>query len=260
MVHRDELTSFITQTLGIDLLAKAAEIDTMPNGVQIHGADQVNKVALGVSASPECIRLAIDRDAQYLIVHHGLHSEYIVRGRFDLYQNRLKLIFKHNLSLAGYHYTLDAHPTLGNNAVILDRLGAKRLDETYFETWGWIGEFSKPINLTSLIKTAEKLFGHPVYAHAQGTDLIKRLGVCSGGAVPRPAQWFSALIDANVDLHLTGETKESVDAYLSEINKNYLACGHYATETFGVKALGEVIQDHFGTRLKVEFIDVPTDL
>ena len=137
MVSRDELTQFIYQTIGPDLLDKAAQVDSAPNSVQIRGAEEVEKVVLGVSCSLEFLEQAVQTEAQYCIFHHGIRIDKdVVNGRFEPYESRLRLIFLNNLTLAGFHYSLDAHPEIGNNAVIIEKLGAKRLNEPYFEDWG----------------------------------------------------------------------------------------------------------------------------
>ncbi|OGV97579.1 hypothetical protein A2W24_06055 [Microgenomates group bacterium RBG_16_45_19] len=260
MVQSDELTNFITQTLGSDLLAKAAQIDTAPNGVQIKGADDVSGVALGVSCSQAFIDQAIKQKANYLICHHGLNPDHVVKnGRFDFIQSRLELLFRHHLTLAGYHYALDAHPTLGNNAVIISKLGAKRLPEPYFGSWGWVGEFIKPQPIKIIVQRAAKIFQHEVYRVLSGPKLVKRLGVCSGGARPHLHELFE-IIDNRIDLHLTGEISESSPHQAEAGHFHYLACGHYATEVFGVQALAQKIKTHFGRRLTVAFIDIPSTL
>lgn len=259
MIKRDNLTQYIYKTLGHDLLETAAKVDSVPNSVQINGSDEVEKVVLGVSAGPEFIEQAIESKANYLIVHHGLHAGYIVNGRFDAYEHRLRLLFKHDTTLAGFHYALDAHETLGNNAQIIELLGAKRLNEPYFDGWGWVAEFKEPIPANKLADICTKEFAHDVFAVYAGAEKIKRMGVCSGGAKPRSDEYFE-IIDKNIDLHLTGEINESAPYYAEEGGYNYFACGHYATEVFGVKALAKNIKDKFGTKLEVEFLDVPNPL
>lgn len=259
MIDRDQLTNFIYDTLGRDLLAKAAKVDNVPNSVQIKGKKDINKIVVGVSASPEFIRQAVKANADYAIVHHGLHTGYIVNGRFDAYEERLRLIFQNDLTLAGFHYALDAHSTLGNNAQIIKKLGANRLEEPYFDEWGWVGEFSKTAHIDELSKRCAELFHHDVFAITTGPQKIKRIGVCSGGAVPRENELFE-ILDKKIDLHLTGEVKESAPYIAEEGKYNYFACGHYATEIFGVQALAGEIKKEFGNKIDIEFLDIPTDL
>lgn len=258
MVKRDEITEYLYSLFGQELLDKAAKIDPVPNSVQIKGQDQVSLVALGVSASPDFIAAAIKAKAQYLIVHHGLHTGYLLNGRFDVYENRLRAIFKADLTLAGFHYALDSHPEIGNNAQIIKLLGAEATGETYFDGWGYVAKLEPALTLTALTQKAIALFKHEVYVVPSGPRLIRRLGVCSGGAVPRN-EWFEA-IDKKIDLHLTGEIKESAPSIANEARINYLACGHYATEVFGLQALANKLKSNFNQELTVKFIDIPTTL
>jgi len=254
MIDRDQLTQFIYKTLGHELLDQAAQIDSVANSVQIRGTDKVSKVALGVSASPECIEKAVGKEASYLIVHHGFRTSDLTNGRFDVYEHRLRLIFQNNLTLAGFHYALDVHPKIGNNAIIVKKLGAKRLDVPYFDTWGWIAEFDTPQSIKNLADRCSKLFQHDVFAVYAGPEKVKRIGVCSGGARPHGKEFFE-ILDKGVELHLTGEIGEAGPYMAEEGGFNYFACGHYATETFGVKALGDKIKAEFGKTVEVEFID-----
>lgn len=259
MIARDDLTNFLFDTLGKDLLETASIKDSVPNNVQIHGSDKVKKIVLGVSASPELIERAVENEAQYIIVHHGLHSAGIINGRFDTYEHRLRLLFQNDITLAGFHYSLDVHPEIGNNALIIKELGAKRLEIPYFNTWGWVAELEKPQNVKTLADTCSELFQHDVFAVYAGPQQISRIGVCSGGARPHGEEFFE-IIDKHIDLHLTGEISESGPYMAEEGGFNYFSCGHYATETFGIKALGEKIKDKFKNTLEVEFIDTSTIL
>lgn len=259
MVKRDDLTKFLYKIIGQDLLEKAASLDVVPNSVQIKGNDEVEKVVFGVSCSLEFLEQAIATEAQYCVFHHGLSPDYLVKnGRFDIIEDRLRLIFTSNLTIAGFHYTLDAHPKLGNNAVIISKLGAKR-KEPYFEGWGWVGEFDKPINVRQLADKCAKLFQHDVFAVYAGPEKVKRIGVCSGGAKPRGMDQFE-ILDKNIDAHITGEIGEADPYQAEEGGYNYFACGHYATEIFGVQALAKAVKDEFKSKLQVEFLDIPSTL
>jgi dinuclear metal center YbgI/SA1388 family protein len=260
MIKRDTLTKFIYQTLGEDLLEKAFQIDSVPNSLQIRGAEEVHKVVVGVSTSLEFIEQAIANEAQYCILHHGLNFDgYVIAGRLEPYEERLRLIFKNDLSLAGFHYALDAHPTLGNNAQIIKALGAKKLNEPYFDGWGWVGEFEKVVDVDKLADKCATIFEHDIFAVYAGPKKIKRIGVCSGGAMPKGKSFYE-IIDSNIDLHLTGVITESGPYMAEEGGYNYFAAGHYCTEVFGVKALANEIKKKFKKELEVEFLDIPSTL
>ena len=127
MVTRDELISTINKIIGLDLLTKANSLDENANGIQIHGADEVTKIALGVSTNLDFFTEAVSAGAQFCLFHHGLPltPRFLYNSRFNLSQQAvLKYVFIHNLTVAGYHYSLDAHQEIGNNATIIKLLGA----------------------------------------------------------------------------------------------------------------------------------------
>jgi dinuclear metal center YbgI/SA1388 family protein len=259
MIKRDQLTQFIYQTLGENLLAKAAKVDTAPNNIQLRGIEKVDKIVFGVSASLEFIEQAIASKAQYLVVHHGLHFDgHVLRGRLEPYEQRLRLIFQNDLTLAGFHFVLDAHPKLGNNARIIEKIGAKR-KEPYFDDWGWIAELDNPIKRERLADKLSKILQHDIFAVYAGPQEVKRIGVCSGGAKPK-GEWYYEIIDKNIHAHITGDISESGPYLAEEGGFNYLAGGHYATEVFGVQALADEVKKKFGDKLDVEFLDIPSTL
>jgi putative NIF3 family GTP cyclohydrolase 1 type 2 len=171
----------------------------------------------------------------------------------------LEYVFKNRLTVAGYHYALDAHPELGNNAVILRELGADRLEEPYLDGWGWVGEFAEPRDVKLLADQCSDLFDHDIFAVYAGPDKIKRLGVCSGGAKPYGSHLWE-IMDKKIDLHITGEINEPSPELAKGIGYNYFAGGHYATEVFGVQELGKRIKEKYQDKLSVEFIDIPNPL
>ena len=263
MVKRDELIQAIHEIIGFDLLEKAQTIDQNANGVQIHGVEEVTKLALGVSANLDFFQEAIASGAQFCLFHHGLplHPKYhIYNSRLDLSQQKLlKYVFAHNLTVAGYHYALDTHPEIGNAATIIRLLGAKRLELSYYETWGWVGEFTTPQDIKQLAEKVSDLLQHDVFAVYAGPKKIKRLGVCTGGAKPTGSTMHE-IYDKQIDLHITGEISEQGPALAKQAEFNYFSCGHYATEVFGVQELGKKIKEKFKDELEVEFIDIPNPL
>lgn len=259
MVTRDELTSFIETTLGSDLLEKSAQIDENANGVQIHGADQVSKLALGVSISLDFFQESVNAGAQMTITHHGLHlsPKYMYNSRLNQSQQAvLKYVFAHNLTVAGYHYALDAHPEIGNSAALIRELGAKRLEEPYFDGWGWIAEFAKPMSAKTIATNLAEITSHDVFAVYGGKDMVKRIGVVTGGGKP-VGSMLHEIYDRGVELHITGEIAESGTSIAKDSGFNYFAAGHYATEVFGVQELGKKLKAHYKDKLEVEFIDIP---
>jgi putative NIF3 family GTP cyclohydrolase 1 type 2 len=259
MVNRDEIIAQIHALIGYDLGAKAQKIDDNANGEQILGTREVKKIALGVSGNLDFFRESVAHGAQFCITHHGLKlsARAIYNARLDLSQQAtLRYVFANNLTVGGYHYTLDAQPDFGNNATIIKKLGATRLNLPYFDEWGWVGEFDTPVAVVELKKLCTEIFAHDIFAVYGGNKVVKRIGVCSGGAKPYGAQ-LHEIYEKGIELHIAGEIGESGPAIAQEAGFNYFACGHYATEVFGVQELGKKIKAHFQNQLEVEFIDIP---
>jgi dinuclear metal center YbgI/SA1388 family protein len=262
MVTRDELIEFIETTLGRDLLTKARLKDIYSNGIQLHGATEVNKIALGVTLTHNFLEESVTAGAQFCLTHHGLDltSHNIVASRMHAgLQKDLKYIFDHNLTVAGYHYSLDAHREIGNNVAIIKELGAKMTGESYFDEWGYVAELPKSIPAEDLATKLAEITSHDIFTVYGGPKMVKRIGVCSGGAKPYDRELFE-IIDKKIDAHIAGEIIEPSIAQAEGVGYNYYSCGHYATEVFGVQELGKKIKEHFKSKLEVEFIDIPNIL
>lgn len=255
MVKRDELITFIYDYFGKELLKKAEAKDELANGVQIHGADDVKKVTLCVTINEDFLQEAIRYNSNFCISHHGLDPR-VFKNRFPIStQKRLKLIFDNNITIMGFHYILDMHPEIGNNASIIKGLGAK-IGEPLFEDWGYTAKFSSPQDVKDLAQKCSKLFEHDILAIYSGTKKVTNIGVCSGAAKPY-AQHVAEMEAKSVELFISGETSESIPNRMKESDINYFVGGHYATEVFGVQELGKVIKYKFKEKIEVEFIDIP---
>ncbi|MFC1653682.1 Nif3-like dinuclear metal center hexameric protein [Patescibacteria group bacterium] len=158
MIKRDELINFIhNQAIGGELISSAQKIDNSANGVQIIGSEKVEKVVVGVSINMDLLTEAVKSGSQFCIAHHGLglNDKYVFNSRLNpAIQSQLKFALENNLSIAGYHYVLDNHPVIGNNAVIIDKLGAKKTEENYFDVLGLSVESIKLKNLSICLLVA----------------------------------------------------------------------------------------------------------
>lgn len=258
MISHKQLTSVIREIIGEELLAKAELKDELANGVQFIGSDSIRKIALGVSLNEDFLQEAVRIKAQACIFHHGLDA----RTYKSLYsrsaQKRLRLIAKHDLNIFGFHYSLDAHPEIGNNSVIIRELGAT-LEKPLFDEWGFTAKFNSPQNVKDLSQKCAKLFEHDIFAAYSGPEKVTTIGVVSGGAKPYDAE-IAEMEEKGVELFITGEPSESVPHRMKESGINYFAGGHYATEVFGVQELGKKLKEHFKNKLDVEFIDIPNPI
>src|SRR4030042_2127871 len=254
MVKRDDLIKFINGYFGEELLQRASLKDELANGVQVFGAEKVEKVTLGVDTDEDFLKKSIALGSNFCITHHGLDFR-VYKNRLPIStQKRLKLIFNHEITAMGFHFALDVHPIIGNNAMLISKLGAiKRYP--FFEDWGYTATFTEPQNVKALEKRCSEITQHPVIAFYSGPKEIRTIGVCSGAAKPY-AQHVAEMEEKGVELFISGESSESIPGRMKESNINYFICGHYATEVFGVQELGHVIEKEFRGKIDVEFIEL----
>lgn len=244
-LHREELRSYLDT-----LLNSSAFSDMCPNGLQIEGQDEVTALITAVTPSLDVIQEAVERGATALLTHHALLSDYSCRTITGVHKKKIELLVKHNISLFSYHLPLDAHEKFGNNALLCRLLGVVTLEPFVFErgmSIGWKGELHREREeMFSLIK--EKINPSALILPF-GPDIIRRIGVVSGGAQNN----ISDAIREGCDLYLTGEVSEHTYYIAKEEGIHFVAGGHHATEVFGVRELGEHIAQKFG--IKSTFID-----
>ena len=252
MAHRDEIVAYLDELLDI-----ASFGDYGPNGLQVPGAEEVSLVASGVSAQRELFESAAAEGAQLVLCHHGLFWDFHPRALGAAMKERLKLLFDADISLAGYHLPLDAHPEVGNNALICEALGLERAEpfaEHKGRSIGFVGRSRDGIPFVELRSRCRDAFGQEPFVWDSGPDTVHSVAVVSGGA---PGN-FGEAIARGVDAFLTGETAEHVMADARENRVHFIAGGHYATETFGIRRLGELVAERFGVEHR--FVDIPNPI
>jgi dinuclear metal center YbgI/SA1388 family protein len=230
------------------------DYDGAVNGLQVANHGGVTRIAATVDASQATVKLAVAAKADLLIVHHGLFwgpSHPWTGKKYEL----LRLLVENNLAVYSSHLPLDAHPKLGNNAQLCAALGLKKL-KPFFLTHGQTIGFQAPAKI-SRVELAAKLAyatGSKPRIIPGGPDICRRLGVVTGGA---GGDLKLAAADG-VDTFITGEGPHWTYALAEELGLNVFYGGHYATETFGVKALAA----HLARKFKVPwvFLDHPTGL
>ena len=252
MARRDEIVAFLDELLEIRSFA-----DYGPNGLQVPGAEEVSTVVTGVSAQLELFERAAEARAQLVLCHHGLFWDFHPRWIGPAMKKRLKLLFDADMSLAAYHLPLDAHPVVGNNALICGALGLERaepLAEHKGRPIGFVGRSADGIPFSELRERCASVFGQEPFVWDAGPETVHSVGVVSGGA---PGNFHEA-IARGLDAFLTGETAEHVMADARENRVHFIAGGHYATETFGIRRLGELVAERFGVAHR--FVDVPNPI
>jgi dinuclear metal center YbgI/SA1388 family protein len=220
--------------------------DYGPNGLQVPGAVEVTKVLTGVSAHRELFERALDEQAQLVIAHHGILWDFEPRRLGPAQAHRLKLLLCNDVALAAYHLPLDAHPQHGNNALLAQALHADRYEPAFpyeGQPIGVVAHFDGDgVPIEELLARAGRATDREPLAFAAGPPTIRTLGIVSGGA----AGTLREAIELGLDAFLTGEPKEHVMADAREAGIHFIAAGHYATETLGVRRLGELVAERFG--------------
>ncbi len=238
-----------------ELLDPGGFDDYGPNGLQVPGAREITKVATGVSAHRELIDRAVTAGAQLLIVHHGLFWDFHPRSLTVQMATRLRMALGADLAIAGYHLPLDAHPQIGNNALIRDGLGYASSPEPFGlargRAIGVVGRSDEGVPVDELRGRIESLTGRAPLAQGAGPAVIHSIGVVSGAG----SSSIHEAVALGLDALITGEPAEHAMADATEGDIHFFAAGHYATETFGIKRLGELLAENLG--VEHEFIDVP---
>ena len=242
----------------LDDYLEIKEIDDYgPQGLQVEAAAQdVQRVALAVDTAPPIIEAAAEWGAQMLLVHHGLlwRSVEPIAGALG---RRVRALLQHDIHLYAAHLALDAHPEVGNNAVL-----ARMLD-VQVEDW-WCAPTNTPIavvgaappntSLGSLVAQVESKLETEARVLAHGPQHVSRVAILSGFG----ADEVAAARDAGADTFLTGETSHANFWAAADHGLTVIYAGHYATETVGVRALGDRLAQHFD--LELHFFDFPTGM
>lgn len=246
----DEIIAFCDE-----LLDAGGFADYAPNGLQVPGAGGVSAIATGVSANLEFLRAAVDGGAQLALTHHGLLWGGELRPLSVPMASRLRTLLAAGAGLAAYHLPLDAHPEIGNNALLRERLGLSRDPRPFAEAKGRaigaVGVTETPLSVSELEGRLREATGIEPLVFDSGPDEIRTVGIVSGGGAFAIGESAALGLDALV----TGEPSEPAMGEAREYGVHFLAGGHYATETLGIRRLGELLADRFGVSQR--FIDVP---
>ncbi|WP_290870220.1 Nif3-like dinuclear metal center hexameric protein [Aquabacterium sp.] len=245
MIDRDTLQNHLHAVLDVGRFK-----DYGPNGLQVEGKAEVRTVLSGVTASLALIEAAIAQGADAILVHHGLFWRGQDGRVTGWMKQRLSRLLAHDINLLAYHLPLDAHAEWGNNAQWGLRMGLQadaRFGEQYIGFIGPAGALRSATDLAARVHTA--LQREPVLLPGDGRPL-RRIAWCSGGAQGH----FEQAMAAGADAFLTGEISEP-QAHLSrETGVAFLACGHHASERYGVQALGAHLASQFG--IQHTFLDL----
>jgi dinuclear metal center YbgI/SA1388 family protein len=231
--------------------------DYGPNGLQVPGKEDIGLVVTAVSAQAELFERAAEMGADLVLTHHGILWDRAPRRIDAVMKRRLQLLFDHDMALAAYHLPLDAHLEVGNAALLAARLGATAVEpfgEHGAETVGAVARFAEPVAPDALVARVEEVCGQPPVAFPAGPGAVRTLGIVTGAG----ADYVLEAADRGLDAFLTGEPAERSMADSRERGITFIAAGHYATETFGIRRLGEIVQERHGVR--TEFLHIPNPI
>lgn len=232
-----------------DLLEPSRFSDYCPNGLQIQGRAEVGLLVSGVTASMALIEAAIEARADALLVHHGYFWKNEPLTLTGIKGARVRQLIRHDISLIAYHLPLDAHPEVGNNALLGQLLG---VDEPSPAGAGllWQGRYQTPLTASALCERIQTQLGREPLLISSGDRRIESIGWCSGAAQSAIEQAWQLGCDA----YVSGEISESTVHFAREAGLHYVAAGHHATERHGVGALGARVAERFG--IEHRFIDI----
>ena len=247
-MKRNKLTKYLNELLECDRYK-----DYGPNGLQIEGTSEINKVGFAVSATRESVELAVAENVDALICHHGLfwkfHGSKTITGTFG---KRVIPLIKNDINLYGFHLPLDAHPILGNAAQLATSLGATVVGpygSFEGEPTGVEAKFDPPLNPAELKSKAEAHLNKTIIHAPAESEKIERMGIITGGA---NNDWPEAA-RRGMQAYMTGEISEYNWHDSIESNVHFFAGGHHATERGGVLAIKSLLEKEFN--LECVFFD-----
>ena len=249
MVQRDDLVRYLD-----DLLEVGRFSDYCPNGLQVEGRSEIHSVVGGVTASLALIEAAAEAGADAVLVHHGWFWKGESLPVTGMKYRRMKALLDSGMNLFAYHLPLDAHPAHGNNVGL-----ARALDFAVEGGFGGRGgpdiglhgRVPIPESPDQLGERLERLLGRRPLRVGHGPEIVERVAWCTGAA----QSLIEEAAALGVDAYISGEISEPTVHLAEELGLHYFACGHHATERFGVQALGAHLARAFD--LEFRFIDLP---
>lgn len=253
MAARDEIIAFCDELLAADRFD-----DYGPNGLQVPGAREVERIATGVTANREFLVAAHEAGAQMALVHHGLFFGDAPQALSEAAAERLRVVLGAGISVAAYHLPLDAHPEIGNNALLCRQLGfepeGRGFGGAKGSPIGVVGRSAEGVPAAELFERVERELDRAPLVFDAGPDTVRAIGVVTGGG----SRFLAEAAALGLDAFVTGEPSEQVMGEAREAGIHFIAAGHYATEVAGIRALGDAIAGRFGVEHR--FIDIPNPI
>ncbi len=221
--------------------------DYCPNGLQVEGKHEINKIVTGVTASMDLLQAALQANADVVLVHHGYFWRNEALPITGIKKRRIQFLLQHEINLFAYHLPLDMHPELGNNVMLAKQLDLKI---TKWAEMLALAELNAPQTLKSFAEHIEAKLKRKPLIIGDLNKPIKNIALCTGAAQGYIEQAFAE----NVDVYISGEISEQTVHVARESGMSYISAGHHATERYGIQALGEHLAQKFN--LQHAFIDI----
>lgn len=236
-----------------NLLQTSRFRDYCPNGVQVEGKPQVQRIASGVTASQRMLDAAFDWGADAILVHHGYFWRNEDGAITGIKKRRIASLLQQDVSLLAYHLPLDAHSELGNNAQLAQRLGWVEQGRFGEQDVACYGELAQTQTLAQLSAHVAQTLQRTPQVIGDAARTIRRIAWCTGAA----QGYFEAAVALGVDAFLTGEISEQNVHVAQETGVAFISAGHHATERYGVQALGAHLVAQFGVEHRFFDIENP---
>lgn len=224
--------------------------DYCPNGLQVEGKQEINKIATGVTASMALLEAALQANADAVLVHHG----YFWRGESlpitGIKKRRIQFLLQHDINLFAYHLPLDAHEALGNNVMLAKQLGLTITGKTGEKEMLLLAELNPTQSLQTFANLVEAKLARKPQVIGDLAKTVKTIALCTGAA----QGYIEQAVAANADVYISGEISEQTVHVARESGMSYISAGHHATERYGIRELGEHLAQKFG--LQHAFIDI----
>lgn len=228
--------------------------DYCPNGMQVEGKKEIQRIITGVTASQDLIDKAVELNADAILVHHGYFWKGEPEAIRGMKGQRIRTLIKNDINLYGYHLPLDIHPELGNNAELarLLEINVEGGLEGNPQSVAMFGRLAQPMSGVDFADRINKVLDRqPLHiAPNQADKMIETIGWCTGGG----QDYIELAAQHGLDAFVSGEISERTTYSARELGIHYFSAGHHATERYGIKALGEWLAQEHG--LEVTFIDI----
>ena len=248
MAKLNEMVATLDEVLALEQFT-----DSSHNGLQVENSGRIRKVCCGVDAVLPFFEEAQQAGADLVICHHGISWGDSLARITGMNYRLVEYLVRNDMALYACHLPLDAHADLGNNARLARALGLRYLKpfgEYHGQLIGFQGRLPKPVRWQTFASRVEKITGNQVQSMPFGPKMIQRVGVISGGAAAEARQ----AAELGLDAYVSGEAGLQAYHIAEQYGMHAFFAGHYATETLGVKALGEFLAKRF--KVKSAFLDM----